>query len=72
MVLFLLGRPSTSKNLQKIAATTVADSMTPAPVTVQPETSIEEIATLMVDKNFHTFPWWKGKSLWGLSGKRMS
>jgi len=32
------------KAFQKIAATTVADSMTPDPVTVQPDTSIEEIA----------------------------
>ena len=33
------------KAFKKIAATTVADSMTPDPVTVQPETSIEEIAS---------------------------
>jgi CBS domain-containing protein len=44
------------KALQKIAAATVADAMTPDPVTVLPETTIEEIATLMVDKNFHTIP----------------
>ncbi len=42
--------------LQKIAAATVADAMTPDPVAVRPETTIEEIATLMVDKNFHTIP----------------
>jgi CBS domain-containing protein len=44
------------KALQKIAAATVADAMTPDPVAVRPETTIEEIATLMVDKNFHTIP----------------
>ncbi len=44
------------KEVQKIAATTVAHSMTPNPVTVGPETSIEDVAGLMVDKNFHTIP----------------
>lgn len=44
------------KALQKIAATTVRDAMTRNPVTVGPETEIEELAALMVDKNFHTLP----------------
>ena len=44
------------KAVQKIAATTVADAMTPNPVTVQTDTSVEELADLMVDKNFHTLP----------------
>jgi CBS domain-containing protein len=57
------------KAFQKIAATTVADSMTPDPVTVQPETGIEEIAALMVDKNFHTLPVVEGKRLVGIIGK---
>jgi len=44
-VLFLCDLPSTSKKtFQKIAATTVADSMTPDPVTVHLQTSIEDIA----------------------------
>lgn len=57
------------KAFKKIAATTVADSMTPDPVTVQPETSIEEIAALMVDKNLHTLPVVEGKKLVGIIGK---
>lgn len=57
------------KAIQKIAATTVADSMTPDPVTVQPETGIEEIASLMVDKNFHTLPVVEGGKLVGVIGK---
>jgi CBS domain-containing protein len=57
------------KAFQKFAATTVADSMTPDPVTVQPETSIEEIAALMVDKNFHTLPVVEGGKLVGIIGK---
>jgi CBS domain-containing protein len=57
------------KAFQKIAATTVSDSMTPDPVTVQPETPIEEIAALMVDKNFHTLPVVEGGKLVGIIGK---
>ena len=44
------------KQVQKIAATTVADAMTPNPVAVQSETSMEELASLMVDRNLHTLP----------------
>ncbi len=57
------------KAFLKIAATTVADSMTHDPVTVQPETSIEEIAGLMVDKNFHTIPVVENGKLVGIIGK---
>jgi len=57
------------KAFKKIAATTVADSMTPDPITVQSDTSIEEIASLMVDKNFHTIPVVDGGKLVGIVGK---
>lgn len=57
------------KEVQKIAATTVADIMTPDPVTVETETSIEDIAGLMVDKNFHTIPVVEGGKLVGIIGK---
>jgi CBS domain-containing protein len=57
------------KAFQKIAATTVRDSMTSDPVTVGPETSIEEIASLMVDKNLHTLPVVEGGKLVGIIGK---
>jgi CBS domain-containing protein len=57
------------KALQKIAATTVSDAMTRDPVTVRPETTIEEIATLMVDKNLHTLPVVDKGKLVGIVGK---
>jgi len=57
------------KAFQKIAATTVRDSMTPDPVTVRPETSIEEIASLMVDKNLHTLPVVEAGKVVGMIGK---
>jgi CBS domain-containing protein len=57
------------KAFQKIAATTVADAMTPNPVTASPETPIEEIASLMVDRNFHTIPIVEKEKLVGIVGK---
>lgn len=47
---------SLDKAIQKMAAFVVADAMTPNPVTVKPETGLEEIATLMVEKKYHTLP----------------
>jgi CBS-domain-containing membrane protein len=44
------------KEVEKIAAALVSQAMTPDPVTVSPDTQIEEVAKLMVDKNFHTLP----------------
>ena len=57
------------KVLRKIAATTVADAMTPDPVTVRPETGIDEVATLMLEKNFHTIPVVEEGRLVGIIGK---
>jgi CBS domain-containing protein len=58
-----------SREVQKIAAGTVAEAMTPDPLTVSPETSIEELATIMVEKNFHTLPVLDGGVLIGVVGK---
>jgi len=57
------------KEIEKIAAVTVADAMTPDPVTVGPETTIEEVASMMVDKNFHTLPVMEDDALVGIVGK---
>ncbi len=57
------------KEVQKITAATVADGMTSNPVTVGPETKIEELADLMVDKNFHTVPVVDKGRLVGIVGK---
>ncbi len=58
------------KEAQKIAATTVAHAMTPNPITVRPETSVEEVAALMVGKNFHTLPVVDKGKLVGIVGKK--
>ena len=57
------------KAIRKMAAATVAEAMTPDPVTVRPETDIQEIATLMLDKNFHTIPVTDNGELVGIIGK---
>ena len=57
------------REVRKIAALTVADAMTPNPVTVSPETDLEEAAGLMVDQNFHTLPVLDGDRLVGVLGK---
>ena len=57
------------KEFQKIAATTVEHAMITKPVSVQPDTPISEIASLMVEKHFHTIPVVKEKKLVGIIGK---
>lgn len=57
------------KEVEKIAALTVAQAMTPKPVTVTPETGIEEVAALMVDKGLHTLPVVQDGKLVGVVGK---
>ena len=45
------------------------DALTQDPITVHPDTSIEEIASLMVDKRFHTIPVVDKGELVGIIGK---
>lgn len=60
---------SIQKEIEKIAATTVAKAMTINPVTVSLDTDIGTIAELMVDKNFHTLPVVENEKLVGVIGK---
>ena len=55
--------------VKKMAASKVSEAMTPDPVTVDPETSLEEIATLMVKRNIHTLPVFDHGVLVGIIGK---
>jgi len=55
--------------VRKMAAVTVSEAMTPDPVTVDPETSVEDIATLMVKHSIHTLPVYDGGKLVGIVGK---
>jgi len=57
------------KQAQKIAASTVAQAMTPDPVFVRPDMGIEVVASLMVDNSFHTIPVVHEEKLVGIVGK---
>ncbi|MEN6441107.1 MAG: CBS domain-containing protein [Syntrophobacter sp.] len=57
------------KEIRKISAVNAGQAMTANPVAVDPETSIEEIAALMVNKGFHTIPVVKDDKLVGVIGK---
>ena len=57
------------KQAQKIAASTVAQAMTPDPVFVSPDMGIEVVASLMVDNGFHTIPVVHEGNLVGIVGK---
>ncbi|MBW2581742.1 MAG: CBS domain-containing protein, partial [Deltaproteobacteria bacterium] len=65
----LISKKQIEKQVRKIVAITVAQAMTPNPVTVQPDMNIEEVATLMVDRNFHTIPVVDEGELVGIVGK---
>lgn len=60
---------SVEKEVAKIAAATVAQAMTPDPITVSPQSSIQDVATLMVDKKLHTLPVVEEGRLVGIVGK---
>ncbi len=44
------------REMEKIAAITVGQAMTADPEFVNPDTAIEDIASLMVERGFHTVP----------------
>ncbi|HTZ39516.1 MAG TPA: CBS domain-containing protein [Syntrophales bacterium] len=60
---------SMEKEVDKIIASKVSQAMTPDPITIGPDTSLEEIATLMVNHNVHTLPVVEGGRLVGIIGK---
>lgn len=55
--------------MRKISASKVAEAMTPAPTSVTEDAPIDEIATLMVDSNYHSLPVVKNGKLVGIVGK---
>ncbi len=65
----LTSTKSLERQIQKVAATTVGEVMTPNPTTVSPGTRVNEVAALMVDRNYHTIPVVQGDRLVGVVGK---
>ncbi len=57
------------KRVQKMLGTTVADVMSPKPVTVSPETPVAQIAALMAGQKVHTIPVMDQGKIVGIIGK---
>lgn len=55
--------------LEKMSATTVSQAMVKNVVWVSPDMPISEVATLMVEKHFHTLPVLSEERLVGIIGK---
>ena len=60
---------SLEKEVDKIIASKVSQAMTPDPLTIGPDASLEDIATLMVNNNIHTLPVLEGGRIVGIIGK---
>lgn len=57
------------KRLEKMLGTTVGEAMSAEPLTVSPETPLNQIADLMARKKVHTIPVLEGDKLIGVIGK---
>jgi CBS domain-containing protein len=69
-VFYLESPDKMEKEIKKIAGSTVGDIYTKNARTVDEDTLIDEIATLMAEKNVHTLPVMRGDKLVGVIGKR--
>lgn len=58
------------KEMTKISALKVGEAMTPTPTFVSPETTIEDVATLMANEKLYTLPVIKNGKLVGVVGKQ--
>jgi len=68
--LIFLERPNKmEKDIRKFAGSTVADIYTKSPLTVDEDTPLDELATIMAEKNVHTLPVMRGEQLVGVIGK---
>jgi CBS domain-containing protein len=69
-VFFLENPDKMEKEIMKIAGATVGDIYTPDPVTVDEQTPLDELATIMSEKNIHTLPVMRDNQLVGVIGKQ--
>ena len=68
-VIFLESSKKTEKEIQKMAGNTVQDICSRELVTVNEETGLDEIATIMANKKVHTLPVLLDDNLVGVIGK---
>lgn len=57
------------KELRKISAISVEQAMSPNPVSVHPDTDLEDLAEIMIKKKYHTIPVVDQGKLIGVIGK---
>lgn len=69
-VFYLENPDKMEKEMKKIAGSTVGDIYSKDPLTVTEDTPLDEIATLMAEKNVHTLPVMQGDTLVGVIGKK--
>ncbi len=69
-VFYLENPDKMEKEMKKIAGATVGDIYTKNPRTVDEDTLIDEIATVMAEKDVHTLPVMRDNLLVGVIGKR--
>jgi len=67
---FLENPEKMGKEMQKMAGATVADIFSKAVTTVQEDTTVADIATIMSEKHIHTLPVLKDETLVGVIGKK--
>lgn len=65
-----LGTSRLEREIKKITATTVGEICTKKVITVDPETPLEEIATIMTEKKIHLIPVIKEGNIVGIIGKK--
>jgi CBS-domain-containing membrane protein len=65
-----LGTSRLEKEIKKITATTVGEICTERVVSVGPETTIDEIATIMTEKKIHLIPVVEEGRIVGIIGKK--
>lgn len=65
-----LGNSRLEEEIKQMAASHVRDIMTSKVVTVKQETSLEDIATLMMEKNIHLLPVVQEGNIVGIVGKK--
>ncbi|MFH7319784.1 CBS domain-containing protein [Desulfurivibrio sp. D14AmB] len=68
-VIFLERAGKVEEEVNKMAGSRVGDICTKKPVTVAPDTPLDEIATIMAEKHLHTLPVMEGQRLVGVIGK---
>jgi CBS domain-containing protein len=69
-ILFLESGKKFEKELKKMIGLLAGDIMTAPVKTVTPETSVEDIATLMAEGHVHSIPVMEGRTLVGIIGKK--